>query len=214
MQSQIFISYAKEDKSFAERIYIDLLTSRFTPWIDSKQILGGQSWEKAIRGAIRISSCFLAILSSQSVGKRGFVQREIRYALEVAEKFPEGEIFVVPLRIDECETSFEGLQRLHRIDLFPSYEDGFEALLETLKYVQEVKPALIITDPRPWGGEIAALRDKGFGFIEYNFARPELFFHSNELIGVSFDELQLRDNVTFQIADGPKGAVAVNVQRL
>lgn len=214
MTTRVFISYAKEDKSLAEKLYNDLRQAGVSPWLDSVDLAPGQPWEKAIRTAISDSSYFLALLSSRSVRKRGFVQREIRYALNIAEERPENEIFIIPVRLDECEPSFEGLQRLHRADLFPFYESGLEQLLRTIKYVQEEKPALVVVDSEQWGGTIRKMVDIGFGFIDYNFMRKELFFHHNELVGVTSDELQEGDSVTFQIADGPKGQVAINVRRL
>lgn len=143
MTTKIFISYAKEDKSFAEKLYIDLQQAGVEPWIDSLDLIPGQPWDRAIRKAIGDSSYFIAVLSSRSVGKKGYVQKEIRHALAIAEEYPEDEIFIIPIRIDECEPSFEGLRRLQRADLFPSYEKGFKELLRVFKYESEEKPALV-----------------------------------------------------------------------
>ncbi len=62
-------------------------------------------------------------------------------------------------------------------------------------------------------GTIARVTDKGFGFIKHEGAAKDLFFHSNELVGVSFDELREGDAVTFEVADSPKGPNAVKVSR-
>jgi len=62
-------------------------------------------------------------------------------------------------------------------------------------------------------GTIARVTDKGFGFIKYDGAEKDLFFHSNELVGVSFDELREGDAVTFEVADSPKGPNAIKVSR-
>jgi len=63
-------------------------------------------------------------------------------------------------------------------------------------------------------GTIARLTDKGFGFISRPGEEKDLFFHSNELVGVTFDELQEGDTVTFEVADSPKGPNAVKVSRV
>ncbi len=55
--------------------------------------------------------------------------------------------------------------------------------------------------------------DKGFGFIAVDGEPKDLFFHSNSLVGVRFDDLMEGDKVTFDKADSPKGPNAVNVQR-
>ena len=62
-------------------------------------------------------------------------------------------------------------------------------------------------------GTIARLTDRGFGFISREGEAKDLFFHSNELKGVEFDELKEGDTVTFEVADSPKGQNAVNVSR-
>jgi len=62
-------------------------------------------------------------------------------------------------------------------------------------------------------GTIARLTDRGFGFIAREGEEKDLFFHSNELKDVQFNELREGDKVTFEVADGPKGPNAVNVSR-
>ncbi len=63
-------------------------------------------------------------------------------------------------------------------------------------------------------GTIARLTDKGFGFIKREGQERDLFFHSNELVGVSFDELREGDSVTFEVAESPKGPNAIKVSRV
>lgn len=62
-------------------------------------------------------------------------------------------------------------------------------------------------------GTIKTLTDRGFGFIAREGETKDLFFHSKELKGVTFDELKVGDVVTFEVTDGPKGPSATNVQR-
>jgi cold shock protein len=63
-------------------------------------------------------------------------------------------------------------------------------------------------------GKIARLTDRGFGFIAQEGVEKDLFFHSNELQGVEFNELREGDEVTFEVADSPKGQNAVKVSRV
>ncbi|MEX2054126.1 MAG: cold shock domain-containing protein [Candidatus Colwellbacteria bacterium] len=63
-------------------------------------------------------------------------------------------------------------------------------------------------------GTIARLTDRGFGFIAREGEEKDLFFHSNELQGVEFDDLKEGDKVTFEVADGPKGPNATKVSRV
>ncbi|MEK7101530.1 MAG: cold shock domain-containing protein [Patescibacteria group bacterium] len=58
---------------------------------------------------------------------------------------------------------------------------------------------------------------KGFGFIKVDGApdgSKDLFFHSNELRNISFDELQEGDKVSFEVGDSPKGRNALNVSKI
>ena len=63
-------------------------------------------------------------------------------------------------------------------------------------------------------GTIIRLTDKGFGFIKVEGQEKDLFFHSNELIDVAFDDLREGDKVTFEVAESPKGLNAVKVSRV
>ena len=62
-------------------------------------------------------------------------------------------------------------------------------------------------------GTIKTLSDRGFGFIAREGEVKDVFFHSKELKGVTFDELKVGDKVTFEVVDGEKGPAAVNVTR-
>ena len=55
------------------------------------------------------------------------------------------------------------------------------------------------------------MTDRGFGFISKEGDSNDLFFHSNELVDVAFDDLKEGDKVTFEVAEGPKGLNAVKV---
>ena len=63
-------------------------------------------------------------------------------------------------------------------------------------------------------GTVAKVTDKGFGFLTIPESDKHVFFHSNELTNLAFDELHASDTVVFDIVDGPKGPVAVNVTRI
>ena len=62
-------------------------------------------------------------------------------------------------------------------------------------------------------GTIKTLTEKGFGFITREGEAKDLFFHSNDLNGVSYNELKVGDAVTFDIEEGQKGPAAKNVTR-
>ena len=53
---------------------------------------------------------------------------------------------------------------------------------------------------------------KAFGFIAVE-NEADVFFHSTNVEGVSFDELKIGDAVTFEIEQADKGPRAMHVQR-
>jgi cold shock protein len=63
-------------------------------------------------------------------------------------------------------------------------------------------------------GIIARLTDRGFGFIKQDGQEKDLFFHSKELVGITFEELREGDKVSFEVGDGPKGPNAVKVSKI
>lgn len=102
-------------------------------WFDRRSLRGGERWKGAIRRAIQQADVFLLLLSRASTTKAGYVQREIREALEVLETLPEDETYVIPLRLEECDMHFEFLDEIQRIDLFPSWIEGVGHLLTSLR---------------------------------------------------------------------------------
>jgi cold shock protein len=63
-------------------------------------------------------------------------------------------------------------------------------------------------------GVVKTKTDKGFGFISRDGETKDLFFHSNDLNGVTFDEIQIGDQVNFDVVNGDKGPSAKNVTRV
>ena len=94
----MFISYAREDFNAASRFYNQLRAAGLNPWLDKVSILPGQNWDKEIRNAIKNSRYFLSLNSLSSVQKIGFVQKELKNALERQEYFPESAVYLIPIR--------------------------------------------------------------------------------------------------------------------
>ena len=130
--TKIFISYAREDEKAAKKIYDDLKAAGHKPWIDTKDLKPGERWKSSIKKAIVGSKYFLALISSHSIDKRGFVQSELKIALEILDEFPEDAIFIIPVRLDDCQLQNAKLKELHIIDLFPLYNRGLTRLLDAI----------------------------------------------------------------------------------
>ena len=113
---QVFICYAKEDYTIVEHIYEKLVSRGHKPWMDKRNLLPGQDWEYEITRSIKASDFFIACMSNSSVSKRGYVQKEVRFALDVLGEIPQGQIFLIPLRLEPCEVP-PNLRFLHWLDL-------------------------------------------------------------------------------------------------
>lgn len=127
---KVFLCHGMEDKPDVRRLYYRLLDSGVKPWLDEENLLPGQTWEYEIKKAVRASDIVIVCLSRISASKTGFVQKEIKYALDVADEKPEGSIFLIPARFEECLLP-DRLSRIQSVDLFQ--ENGFERLLKSLQ---------------------------------------------------------------------------------
>ncbi len=117
MFEKVFISYAKEDYDLAEILYWDLKRSGYIPWLDKKELLVGQNWDFVLKTELREADFIVLILSNSSVQKRGYVQREFRLALEYYEEKLDDDIFLIPIKVDNCKvplklTKFQWLEYL------------------------------------------------------------------------------------------------------
>ncbi len=130
---RVFLAYAKDDRIEVRKLYEALQEAGFEPWMDEQKLLPGQNWPRAIQRAIELSDFFLVCFSGQSVAKRGFFQSELRYALDVAACMPLEEIFLVPVRLSNCEVPLEIARKTQYIDLFPNWELGVRALILMMK---------------------------------------------------------------------------------
>src|ERR1022692_974584 len=85
-----FLCHASDDKQIVRDIYYRLKSDGFTPWFDEVDLLPGHDWEAEIRAAVRASNAVIVCLSCTSVTKEGYLQKEIRQALEMAAESRRG----------------------------------------------------------------------------------------------------------------------------
>jgi hypothetical protein len=127
---QVFLLYARSDKEIVRRLYQRLVKEGANAWLDMENILPGQDWESEIRKAIYGSDIVIVCLSRQFIKQGGYRHEELKIALEKANSLPEGEIFIIPARLEKCDTP-ELLGRWQRVDFFEA--DGNKKLLSTLE---------------------------------------------------------------------------------
>lgn len=112
---RIFISYARKDQQFADEIYQFLCENSYAPWMDTYNLVPGQDWQLEIHRSIKNSDYFIACLSSHSVSKVGYVQKELKEAISILDEMPEGRIYLIPIKIGNCVIP-TSLEKRHWLD--------------------------------------------------------------------------------------------------
>jgi hypothetical protein len=126
----VFLCHSSNDKAVVRDLYQRLWREGIDPWLDEQKLLPGQDWPLEIANAVRTSHAVIVCLSQSSVSEAGYVQMEIKYALDVADLQPEGAIFIIPLRLEECDVP-NRLRHWQWVDLFD--DNGYERLMLALR---------------------------------------------------------------------------------
>ena len=132
-KARVFIAYVEEDLSFAKKLYRIFEENGFRPWLDKKRLMPGQNWPRALETAIQTSDFFVACFSHQATSKRGSFHSELRYALFCAAKVPLDEIFLIPLRLDNCIVPRRISRQIQYLDLFPDWDAAVRQLIVIMK---------------------------------------------------------------------------------
>jgi hypothetical protein len=127
---QVFLCHSSGDKPHVRTLYQRLVMDGVDPWLDEQKLIPGQLWREEIKRAVRSADVVIVCLSSESVNKEGFVQREIKYALDTAEEKPPGTIFIIPVRLEECKVP-EQLAEFQWVNLFE--ENGYDQMFHALR---------------------------------------------------------------------------------
>lgn len=129
----IFIAYALADVEVAEKIFAALSRCGFAVWLDRNNLLPGQDWPRRIQEAIENSDFFIACFSRDSVRKRGGFQAELRHALDCSRRLPLDDVFIIPVRLDECRIPARIQRETQYVDLFPDWDSGIERVVRIIE---------------------------------------------------------------------------------
>jgi CheY-like chemotaxis protein len=127
---QIFISYARDDQEKAHAIFTLLSHEGYSPWMDTERLLPGQDWKLEIMHAIESSQFFIACFSNNSVTKEGYVQKELKIALDILDEKPFSTIYIIPIRFEDCVAPIK-FKKLHWFDMFADHSAAI--LLKAIK---------------------------------------------------------------------------------
>ncbi len=127
---KVFLCHASDDKPTVHKLYSRLLNDGIDAWLDTEKLLPGQNWKVEIPKAVKNSDVVIVCLSNQSINKEGFIQKEIKIALDTADEKPESAIFIIPARLENCNVP-ERITQYQWVDLFS--DDGYKRLMKALQ---------------------------------------------------------------------------------
>jgi hypothetical protein len=129
-KASIFLIHAHSDRETVHKLYQRMVNDGLNIWLDVEQLQPGQDWQNEIRNALLQCDAVVVCLSHAFDEQKGYRHEELKLALEKANFLPEDEVFIVPVRLEECDMP-ESLRRLHRVDLFKA--GGYKRLIQALQ---------------------------------------------------------------------------------
>ena len=142
----IFLAHASEDKPYIRTLYKKLKENGLEPWLDEENLMPGVRWDDKIKEAIKNSRFFMACLSTHSVSKSGYIQKELRMALNELEQKASDVIYFIPALIEDVELPNINVGTINLRDYQAAKiftEDGLQKLINHLRQqadiIEEVK---------------------------------------------------------------------------
>jgi hypothetical protein len=194
---RIFLCHASADKPAIYTLYHRLVADGFDVWLDEEDLLPGQNWREEIPRAVRDSEIIIVCLSEHSINKEGYVQKEIKMALDIADEKPEGTIFIIPARLDDCRVP-DRLRPYQWVDLHT--KGGYERILGALRVranqIKTISPSK--TSKTAHTNTLAHAKTRAGGqpissvflrkAIYHTYSQPEFEILCSDL-GVRYDDL-------------------------
>jgi len=132
---RVFLCHASDDKPAVRELYRQLCAEGWLDvWLDEEKLLPGQEWDLEIEKAVEAADVVLVCLSTHSVDKEGYIQEELRFVLNIADQKPEGAIFIIPIRLNDCPAP-RRLRMWQYVDYYPKDRRkwAYERILQSLK---------------------------------------------------------------------------------
>lgn len=140
-KKHVFLSYCRDNADEVRRFYDELTAAGETVWWD-QDILPGQDWKLEIRKAMRDAYAVVLCLSAETADRiTTGIYPEVLDAIKAYRTYAPGSIFLIPVRLSQCELPFieiddtRTLDRLQCVDLFPDSNrgPGIQKLLRALQ---------------------------------------------------------------------------------
>ena len=147
----VFLSYAREDAAFVDRLAADLEHAGVDVWRDTERIAPGMNWQRSLGEALNRAAALLLVLSANTLAS-SWVSREVAAVVD------RGDALVLPVVIDDAGALLpQDLSAIQWVDFRGGYERGLEVLLDALP--EELRQAHAV----PSKTELS----KGYVFLSY-----------------------------------------------
>jgi hypothetical protein len=127
---QVFLCYSPESRQAVHDLYQNLQADDVGVWLDIEDLLPGQNWQLVIPQAMRQADLILFCLSRTTATQDGYIQKQLKLALDISAEKPEDKVFIIPIRLDEYAPIPAPLQKWQGVDLFSP--NGYEKLHKTI----------------------------------------------------------------------------------
>jgi CheY-like chemotaxis protein len=129
--AKIFLCYAHSDSKIVKNLYYKLIEAGFNPWMDKHDLYPGENWPNAISQAIHSANFFIYCYSQNSMDRRGFLQIEMKIAMDILDEKLKSDIYFIPARLDDSPIVDEKISQLQWVDLYKP--KGFNDLIKALR---------------------------------------------------------------------------------
>jgi tetratricopeptide (TPR) repeat protein len=126
---KVFLAYSSVDLEIVQNLHERLKRDGAQLWFAEVDLLPGHNKRLETQKAMEAANFILICISSKSVAQPGRLQRELKQALELAEEQPEGQIFSITVRLDDCPVPLS-LSEITPMNYFKSGD--YERLLQAL----------------------------------------------------------------------------------
>ena len=129
-KTSVFLIHAHSDRETVHKLYQRMVKDGINVWLDAERLQPGQDWQNEIRNALLKCEVVLVCLARGFDKQHGYRHEELKLALDKASFVPDDRVFIIPVRLEECEVP-ESLNHLHRVDVFKP--GGYKKLLSVLQ---------------------------------------------------------------------------------
>lgn len=202
---KVFLCHASADKPKVWELYNRLASeSWIDPWLDVTRILPGQHWTTVIKQALVEADSVIIFVSNNSIDKEGFIQREMNYAWDLSLEKPRHVIYLIPVRLEECDLPYELKERQWADYFNEKKEETYGALLQSLKMRRDQKlksEAKEIVHEENQGHEISRNAEHNLKLRTEHKKETQEVIKKTSAIGWSDHEIRIDTNGEAQKSD-------------